>query len=42
MDNRNFFLDEERFRNGCIKNVVDTTVNEEVTDTSSFKNLSID
>lgn len=43
LDNRNYFLDEEKFRNGSIKDEVDTTVGEDDKDNiNSFKNLSID
>lgn len=45
LDNRNYFLDEEKFRNGSVKDEVDTTVGENENDKdniNSFKNLSID
>jgi hypothetical protein len=43
LDNRDYFLDEEKFRNGCVKDEVDTTVGEDDKDNiNSFKNLSID
>lgn len=43
LDNRDYFLDEEKFRNGHVKDEVDTTVNEdEKEEMHSFKNLSID
>jgi len=40
LENRNYFLDEEKFRNGYIKDEVHTTFDDD--DTQSFKNLSID
>lgn len=43
MDNREYFLEEEKFRNGIVKNEVDTTIDDDVKDDiNSFKNLSID
>lgn len=43
MDNREYFLEEEKFRNGNVKNEVDTTIDDDVKDDiNSFKNLSID
>uniref|UniRef100_A0A2S2NRE2 Alpha-tocopherol transfer protein-like n=1 Tax=Schizaphis graminum TaxID=13262 RepID=A0A2S2NRE2_SCHGA len=43
LDNRDYFLDEEKLRNGCVKDEVDTTVGEDDKDNiNSFKNLSID
>lgn len=43
LDNRDYFLDEEKFRNGSVKDEVDTTVGEDDKDEiHSFKNLSID
>lgn len=43
MDNREYFLEEEKFRNGNVKNEVDTTIDDDVKDNiNSFKNLSID
>lgn len=44
MDNRNYFLDEEKFRNGHVKDEVDLTV-DDLKDNDkicSFKDLSID
>lgn len=43
LENRQYFLDEEKFRNGQVKEEVDMTVGEaEKDDEVSFKNLSID
>jgi len=43
LDNRDYFLDEEKLRNGIVKDEVDTTVGENDKDNiNSFKNLSID
>ncbi|XP_025204929.1 alpha-tocopherol transfer protein-like [Melanaphis sacchari] len=42
LDNRNYFLDEEKFRNGSVKDEVNTTIIDEDENVHSFKNLSID
>lgn len=43
LDNRDYFLDEEKLRNGNVKDEVDTTIGENDKDNiHSFKNLSID
>lgn len=43
LENRQYFLDEEKFRNGHVKEEVDMTVGEVVKDDKvTFKNLSID
>jgi len=43
LDSRDYFLDEEKLRNGNVKDEVDTTVGENDKDNiNSFKNLSID
>lgn len=43
LDNRDYFLDEEKFRNGNVKDEVDTTIGEDDNDDiHTFKNLSID
>jgi hypothetical protein len=43
LENRDYFLEEEKFRNGHVKDEVDTTIDSnDKDDISSFKNLSID
>lgn len=45
MENRNYFLDEEKFRNGYVKDEADLTLDDDVKDKDkicSFKNLGID
>jgi len=45
LNTRDYFLDEEKLRNGIVKDEVDTTVGDNDDDKNnihSFKNLSID
>lgn len=43
LENRDYFLEEEKFRNGNVKDEVDTTIDNDIKDDiNSFKNLSID